>query len=94
LFGAGRAIIHFSEIAPVTLHVPELLQQAFGLTPAEARLALLLAKGSGVTAAAADLKIGRETARTQLRIIFQKTGTHKQAELAACLARILNTPDC
>lgn len=93
IFGAGRAIIHLSEIAPVTRHVPELLQQAFGLTPAEARLGLLLAKGGGLTAAAADLTIGRETARTQLRVIFQKTGTHRQAELAACLARILDTPD-
>jgi DNA-binding CsgD family transcriptional regulator/PAS domain-containing protein len=90
VFGAGRAILHFDAIAPATRHEPELLQQAFGLTPAEARLALLLAKGGGLAAAAATLNIGRETARTQLRAVFAKTGTGRQAELAAYLTNILN----
>lgn len=94
IFGAGRAILHFDEIAPATRGEPEVLQQAFGLTPAEARLALLLARGAGLSAAAAELHIGRETARTQLRAIFDKTGTRRQAELAACLTHILHTPAC
>jgi DNA-binding CsgD family transcriptional regulator len=92
IFGAGRTILHFDEIAPVTKHEPELLRQAFGLTPAETRLALTLAKGNGLIAAALELNIGRETARTQLRAVFDKTGVRRQAELAACLAKILHMP--
>jgi DNA-binding CsgD family transcriptional regulator/PAS domain-containing protein len=53
----------------------------FGLTAAEAALAVELVNGDGVTAAAARLRISRATARTHLIHIFQKTGTQRQAGL-------------
>lgn len=53
----------------------------FGLTAAEAAMAVELAKADGVTAAAARLRISRATARTHLIHIFQKTATRRQAEL-------------
>ncbi len=55
---------------------------------AEARLAVPLSRGEGLVAAAERLGIGRETACTQLRAILAKTGTSRQAELAALLARL------
>ncbi|TIT74846.1 MAG: helix-turn-helix transcriptional regulator, partial [Mesorhizobium sp.] len=55
---------------------------------AEARLACSLTAGDGIDAASARLAIGRETARTQLRAILAKTGTHRQAELTALLSRL------
>lgn len=51
------------------------------LTPAESRLVHGLATGLGLDEAAARCGIRRETARTYLRTIFHKTGTHRQAEL-------------
>src|SRR5262245_45262944 len=59
----------------------ELLRCRFGLTPAEARLALHLAAGETLRSAEAKLSISYETARTHLKNIFHKTGTCRQAEL-------------
>jgi DNA-binding CsgD family transcriptional regulator len=61
---------------------------AFGLTVAEAKLAAKLASGSGIDGAAASLGVSRETARTQLKAVFAKTNTCRQAELAALVARL------
>jgi DNA-binding CsgD family transcriptional regulator len=57
----------------------------FGLTPSEARLALHLITGETLRSAAAELHISYETARTQLKHIFSKTGTCRQAELVAVI---------
>ncbi len=57
------------------------LQSLLKLTPAEARLAALLASGISLEKAAEKSNITKHTARTQLKNIFQKTGTHKQTEL-------------
>src|SRR3954447_24601630 len=79
-----------SSISPTFLakHVPSerSLSRTFQLTAAEARLASSLAAGEGIDAASARLAIGRETARTQLRAIFAKTGTRGQTELTALLS--------
>ena len=64
------------------------LAQAFGLTPAEARLAKLIGQGTPVDEAANSLNIAYETARNQLKAILAKTGTHRQSELVALLARL------
>jgi DNA-binding CsgD family transcriptional regulator len=58
------------------------LQSRFGLTPTEGRLALHLATGDSLRSAAARLDITYETARTHLKNIFVKTGTHRQSQLA------------
>jgi len=59
----------------------DLLRSHFGLTPAEARLALHLVAGETLRCAAVKLSITYETARTSLKNIFRKTGTCRQAEL-------------
>lgn len=66
--------------APLTeqAHVSKTLR----LTPAEARLAILLAKGVSLTEAADQFGVTRNTVRAQLRAIFDKTDTHRQIELA------------
>jgi len=61
------------------------LRAMFGLTDAEARLADRLAAGDDVRTAAATLGITYGTARTRLVEIFQKTNTHRQAELVSLL---------
>ena len=87
LFNSGDTLLYFTDL--VAKHVPSerSLSRTFQLTAAEARLASSLAAGEGIDAASARLAIGRETARTQLRAIFAKTGTRGQAELTALLSR-------
>ena len=65
------------------------LQDVFGLTAAEARLAALLAEGETLRAAAANLRITYGTARTRLASIFQKTATSRQGELVRVLLTTL-----
>lgn len=64
------------------------LRRLFNLTIAESRLAARLATGESFSASALALAIGKETARTHLRAVFAKTGTHRQSELVALLARL------
>ncbi len=66
--------------APAPLE-PLALQTLFGLTPAEARLAVSLADGKTLEEVAQNAHVSLNTAKTQLRIAFEKTGTHRQAEL-------------
>ena len=70
----------------------DLLRCHFGLTQAEARLALHLVAGETLRCAAVKLSITYETARTHLKHIFDKTGTCRQAELVVLLVSAL--PDC
>lgn len=53
----------------------------FNLTPAEARLAILLARGLSLTEISEAQNISPHTARAQLKSIFAKTGISRQAEL-------------
>ena len=67
---------------------PALLRDAFGLTKAEAGVVARAASGEGVPALAASLAISEGTARLHLHRVFEKTGVHRQAELALVLARL------
>jgi DNA-binding CsgD family transcriptional regulator len=62
-----------------------LLWQLYGLTPAEVRLACLLASGRSVEEAADELSISRNTARWTLKQVFAKTDTTRQAALVQLL---------
>ncbi len=53
----------------------------FGLTPAEKRLLVEIVAGKGLRVAALRLGVSSTTARTHAQNIFEKTGTHGQAEL-------------
>jgi DNA-binding CsgD family transcriptional regulator len=61
------------------------VQRHLGITPAEARLALALGQGRSVAQAALELGISEATARTQVKSILAKTGTHRQTELVKLL---------
>ena len=64
-----------------------LLRQLFGLTGAEAKLAARMAGGRSLEDLAGELGVTMGTARAQLRSIFAKTQTNRQAELVALLNR-------
>ncbi|MEZ5828254.1 MAG: hypothetical protein R3D30_08615 [Hyphomicrobiales bacterium] len=65
---------------------PRPLQQLFGLTPTEVRLAQALARGISLKGYADAAGIAKGTARVQLKSVFSKTSTHRQAELVSLLA--------
>ena len=69
------------------------LRSLFGLTPSETRLAQLLACGDTVEEVAQALGVKLTTVRSQLAVIFSKTGTHRQAKLVAILSRIAHLAD-
>jgi DNA-binding CsgD family transcriptional regulator len=69
------------------------LRSAFGLTRSEARLAAFLGTGESLDAAANRLGVSKETARAQLKSIFAKTDTHRQAQLVALLSKLGSAPN-
>ena len=83
-------------LALLVLHEPQqlpslqqhLLEQLYGLTPAEARLALVLCQGQAPAQAAERLGISIGTVRSQLKAIFAKTGTGRQADLVRLLSAL------
>ena len=67
------------------------LRTLFGLTGAEARVALALFEGMTPKEAACALGVSFNTVRTQLARIFEKTGTNRQAELIRLMMRTVAT---
>ncbi len=66
----------------------ETLQRLFGLTAAETKLALEIARGLRLREAAEALGIEMPMATAQMTSIFAKTGTQQQGELVALLSRL------
>ena len=63
------------------------LQQLYGFTPGETRLANLLMSGKSLADACDELGVRLSTGCSHLRKIFKKTKTHRQGELVALLLR-------
>lgn len=63
------------------------LGELFGLTPAEANLAILLARGLSLAEVSEAQNISPHTARAQLKSIFSKTGVSRQAELVRLILK-------
>jgi DNA-binding CsgD family transcriptional regulator len=61
------------------------LPALFGLSRAEVRLAAALHEGFSLSEIAEQLELSRETLRTQLRSVFDKTGTRRQGTLIRLL---------
>lgn len=88
VFSGAAVLVVLSPVDHAGVAPVPVLRAAFGLTPAEARLAQELARGVGLADAALVLGIGRETARSHLEALFDKTGCRRQAALSAVLARV------
>lgn len=70
----------------LTLSDTKLIQQMFGFTPAEARLAICLAQGQPLEEIECAINIRHNTARSHLRSMYQKTDVNSMAELIHLLA--------
>lgn len=78
-------LLAFSEPRPAPGEALKALAVRYRFTHAESRLALQLADGYSLREAAGRCGIGYGTARGYLKLLFQKTGTHRQAQLVALL---------
>jgi DNA-binding CsgD family transcriptional regulator len=87
-FMGARALLVLLDLHAKGVPDPRLLAQAFGLTGAEAKLASCIGVGESIEHAAETLGVSLSTARTQLKAVFAKTNTHRQAELAALVGRL------
>lgn len=86
----GASLIVTLGSAPGETPVVEIdrVAQWFGLTPAEARLAVALAAGDTLKDYAALRAVSVNAVRFLLKGIFRKTGATTQAQLVALLARL------
>ena len=66
----------------------QVFMNGFGLSEAEADVAVWFLKGSPLEEIASRRGVSLHTVRQQLKEILRKTGTHRQAELAALLASV------
>ncbi|OVZ60378.1 hypothetical protein CDO44_09815 [Pigmentiphaga sp. NML080357] len=78
------AVVSVVDPALLTLRLADLFQ----FSRAEARLAARLQAGCSLAEYAQNQGIALSTARTQLRALFVKTGTHRQGELVSLLLRL------
>ncbi len=83
-----HALITLNALGPKPGPPPAILARAFNLTPSEAKLASIIARGTTPATAAKELKISKETVRNRLKSIFVKTDTHRQSELVALLRQV------
>eukprot|EP01037_Dinobryon_pediforme_P008054 gene8054-8131_t len=86
--GTGALALFLARPGPEQPADPQTLRDLFALTPAEARLAVALARGSTLVDAAQAIGIAHNTAKAQLRSVFAKTGVHRQAQLVALIGSL------
>ncbi len=85
IFVRCAAVLVLTPVGAPRAPAVELVQSLFDLTPAEARVARSLVSGRTIEEIAADQSVSRNTVRTQLRGVMEKTGCNRQAEIVALL---------
>lgn len=82
---SGQVALFLSQPSSGNCLNPADLCELFGLTPAEARLAVALASGASLANYSDGRGISIGTARNQLKQVLSKTGTRGQSELVRTL---------
>ena len=85
MISPARALVVIVDPSAKTRTKSAAIQSAFGLTAAEARVALLLASGINGAQMPALLGVTATTVKTHLKHCYEKTGVHSQAELSRLL---------
>jgi DNA-binding CsgD family transcriptional regulator len=83
---AATAAVFIHRAAPDGLTPVEAISQHFQLTPAELRVLVAIVEVGGVPEVASVLGISETTVKTHLRHLFEKTDTHRQADLVKLVA--------
>jgi DNA-binding CsgD family transcriptional regulator len=74
--------------AAVAQPITAVLRQLYGFTNTESEIALRLAHGADLRRISDELSISLTTVRTHLQHAFDKTNTHRQAELVQQLLAV------
>lgn len=85
-FTQASALMIVTPVDSAAVPSAEVLQGLFDLTPAEARIARGIGRAQTVEDLAASTNVSRETVRSQLKSVLQKTGVSRQQELITLLA--------
>ena len=88
LFSGAAAMLVLTPVTAPAAPPVELMQSLFDLTAAEARVARLLASGDRLDDIAASGGVSRNTVRSQLRAVMEKTGSSRQQDVVALLSGI------
>jgi DNA-binding CsgD family transcriptional regulator len=80
-----RAIVLIADPDARPVPTEEVWRRLFGLTPAEARLAALLASGLRVDECSDALAVSQATVRTHVKRLLHKTGSRTQSDLMRAL---------
>jgi DNA-binding CsgD family transcriptional regulator len=83
--GAPASVIFLSDPERKATFDAETMRRLYGLTRAEANIAVMLAEGRHLDQAADLLDISINTARTHLKRVLEKTNTTRQADLVRLL---------
>ncbi|WP_197373446.1 helix-turn-helix transcriptional regulator [Mycolicibacterium baixiangningiae] len=67
----------------------DMLRSLFGLTNGESDVALRVVRGQGLAPISEELSVSVATVKTHLQHVFDKTDTHRQAELVRLLTALL-----
>lgn len=81
-------LIRVTETAELSEDVEHILQEHFDLSQSEAHLARHLTMTGSMNVTADQLGITRNTAKTHLRRIYEKTGVHTQLQLARLVHKL------
>lgn len=85
VFTLASAILVATPVLPHRVLGADLIEGLFDLTPAEAKLAAMIAAGHAPRQAAQRLGVTEGTARTTLKRVLAKTGVHRQSDLVGML---------
>ncbi|WP_165690794.1 helix-turn-helix transcriptional regulator [Consotaella salsifontis] len=86
--GDPLAVAFITELKGTSIVPRTVLESAFGLSPAEARVAVALAQGQTLGEIAKSSQLSRNTVRNQLAAVFEKTETRRQAELMRLIGKL------
>ena len=93
VFCKAAVIVIASDGEPQQAPSPSLLQALFDLTPAEARVAEAVNRGKPLEEIAGAAMVSRETIRTHLKHVYQKTGVARQSDLATLIGAYAVPPE-
>jgi len=84
-----RIIVYIEDVVPEIASPPQGMRQQYGLTEAEYRVIGALAGDChSVNAVAESFNLSKHTVRTQMKVIYNKTGATSQIELIKMFWRV------
>lgn len=89
----GQALVIIEDPEQADPGLAQNLRRLFGLSPAEADLAVRLAEGCSLPEIADMRAVQPSTVRSQMNAVLAKTGSRRQTELATLLARLPRVRD-